>query len=88
LNTEFNESFLRDLRAIKDRALLTRIKEVIQTVEQAGTLQDLSHLKKLRGERNYYRIRIGDYRVGLKIEGQLATFIRILNRKEIYRFFP
>ena len=45
-------------------------------------------LKKLRGERNYFRIRIGDYRLGLKIEGQLVTLVRIINRKEIYRYFP
>jgi hypothetical protein len=42
LNTEFKESFLRDLRTIKDRALLERIKEVIERVEQAPKVQDLA----------------------------------------------
>jgi mRNA interferase RelE/StbE len=88
LNTQFKESFLKDLRAIKDRDLLARANEIIQTVEQAQTPQEIPTLKKLRGERNYFRIRIGDYRLGLKIEGQLVTLVRILNRKEIYRYFP
>jgi mRNA interferase RelE/StbE len=88
LNTEFKESFLRDLRTIKDRALLERVKEVIERVEQAPKVQDLANLKKLKGERNYYRFRVGDYRIGLKIEGSLVTFVRILNRKDIYKYFP
>ena len=57
-------------------------------VEKAQTPQEIPTFKKLRGERNYFRIRIGDYRLGLKIEGQLVTLVRILNRKEIYRYFP
>jgi hypothetical protein len=32
LNTQFKESFLKDLRAIKDRDLLARVNEIIQTV--------------------------------------------------------
>jgi len=88
LNTQFKESFLKDLRAIKDRDLLARVNEIIQAVEKAQTPQEIPTLKKLRGERNYFRIRIGDYRLGLKIEGQLVTLVRILNRKDIYRYFP
>lgn len=88
MNTQFKESFLKDLRGIKDRDLLARVNEIIQTVEQAQTPQEIPTLKKLRGERNYFRIRIGDYRLGLKIEGQLVTLVRILNRKEMYRYFP
>ena len=88
MNIQFKESFLKDLRAVKDRDLLARVNEIIQAVETAQTPQETPTLKKLRGERNYFRIRIGDYRLGLKIEGQLVTFVRILNRKEIYRYFP
>jgi len=88
LRTVFKESFLRDLRDVKNRDLLARIKQVIQEIESAQTLQDLPNLKKLKGERNYYRIRVGDYRIGLQLEGDLATLIRILNRKDIYKYFP
>ncbi len=87
MRTVFKESFLRDLRVVKNRDLLARIKQVIQEIESAQTSQDLPNLKKLKGERNY-RIRVGDYRIGLKLEGDLATFIRILNRKDIYKYFP
>jgi mRNA interferase RelE/StbE len=45
-------------------------------------------LKKLKGGGNYYRVRVGEYRVGLVIEGDSVTFMRFLDRKEIYRYFP
>jgi mRNA interferase RelE/StbE len=88
LNVEFKESFLRDLRGVKDKSLLARIKEIIEGIEQAQKLADIVSLKKLKGERHYYRIRVSDYRVGLKIESDSVTFIRVLNRKDIYRYFP
>jgi mRNA interferase RelE/StbE len=42
----------------------------------------------MRGSREYFRIRIGDFRLGLKLEGDTLVFIRFLNRKDIYRYFP
>ena len=88
MSVEFRASFVKDLRHIKDQGLLSRIKQTIELVEKAQGPQDMASLKKLKGGNNYYRIRVGDYRLGLIIEGDSATFVRCLNRKEIYRFFP
>lgn len=88
MKVAFRESFLRDLRAIKDQNALRRIRKVIDNVEQADKPADISNLKKLKGQGRYYRIRIGEHRVGLKIEADTVTFVRVLNRKEIYRYFP
>jgi mRNA interferase RelE/StbE len=67
---------------------LRRIREVIDNVEHVNKSTDISNLKKLKGQGQYYRIRIGEHRVGLKMEADTVTFIRVLNRKEIYRYFP
>jgi mRNA interferase RelE/StbE len=88
LKVEFNESFLKDLKAVKDRSVLAKVKAAIEATEQAVSLDQLTHLKKMRGSRDYYRIRIGDFRLGLKLEGDTLVFIRFLNRKDIYRYFP
>ncbi|HKO97248.1 MAG TPA: type II toxin-antitoxin system RelE/ParE family toxin [Pyrinomonadaceae bacterium] len=88
MKVAFRESFLRDLRAIKDQGVLRRIRECIDSVEQVNKPSDLSNLKKLKAQGQYYRIRIGEHRVGLKIEGEIVTFIRVLNRKDIYKYFP
>jgi mRNA interferase RelE/StbE len=88
VNSDFTESFLKDLRAIKDKGVLRRVRELIESVEQVQSLGELSNIKKLKGGGHYYRVRVGDYRIGLLIEKEIVTFVRALNRKEIYRYFP
>lgn len=84
----FRASFAKDLRSIKSEDILSRIKEVIEQVEKARSLQEIANIKKLKGGRNYYRIRVGEYRIGLIIESDEISFVRCLDRKEIYRYFP
>jgi mRNA interferase RelE/StbE len=88
VTVRFKESFVRDLRTIKDKGLLTRVRELIELVEQAQHPGQVVNLKKLRGGGNYYRIRVGDYRIGLTVEGDAVTFVRFLHRKDIYKYFP
>ncbi len=84
----FERSFSRDLKKVKDKQTLKRIKEVIAEVEAAASLSGLTNLKKLEGFDTYYRIRSGDYRIGIEVLQDKIIFVRVLNRKEIYRYFP
>jgi mRNA interferase RelE/StbE len=88
LKVTFRESFLRDVRAVKEKSVQRRIREVIEHVEQVNRPTDIPNLKKLTGQATYYRIRIGEHRVGLKIEADTVIFVRVLNRKDIYKYFP
>ena len=90
MKTEFKDSFLRDIRSIKDKKLLSRLEQFILAVESVDNLSQIPNLKKLKGQKNkvYYRSRIGDYRVGLIIKQDIVVFVRFLDRKEIYRYFP
>ncbi len=86
---EFKKSFARDLKKIRhDKSLLERVQQVINEVEEAGSISDIRNLKKLKSDGNYYRIRLGNYRFGLIIENDTACFVRFLNRSEVYRYFP
>ena len=84
----FRESFLRDVRKIKDREVTRSVERAISTVEAAATLTQVPHLKKLKHTGNFYRIRLGEYRCGLCLDGDMLVFVRCLHRKDIYRFFP
>lgn len=88
MNTSFRESFESDLSALTDLALLRRIRKIIEQVEAARTFQQIPNLKRLEAAGKYYRIRVGDYRLGLVFERGAVTFVRCLNRREIYRYFP
>ncbi len=88
MNVQFKQSFVRDLRAVRDKDLLRRVQDIIQTVEQANSLDDVPGLRKLKGQNQYFRIRVGDYRLGLVLEGDVVAFVRFLHRRDIYRYFP
>jgi mRNA-degrading endonuclease RelE of RelBE toxin-antitoxin system len=42
----------------------------------------------MRGYTDRYCIRIGDYRVGIEVNGDVIEVMRVLHRREFYRYFP
>ncbi len=88
MKTLYEQSFGRDLKKVKDKRLLKQVQKIIAQVESANSLSDLQNAKKLEGYTTYYRIRVGEYRIGIEVvEGQVI-FVCFLNRKDIYRYFP
>jgi mRNA interferase RelE/StbE len=49
---------------------------------------EIINLKKLSGYKSAFRVRIGDYRIGVIIEKNTVTFVAFAHRKEIYNRFP
>jgi len=88
LKVEFRKRFLKDLEVVAHKNLRRRIKQTIERVEQARSLHDVQCIKKLRGGEGYYRIRLGDYRLGLVLRADTVIFVRFLHRKDVYRYFP
>jgi mRNA interferase RelE/StbE len=88
MELEFRDSFLKDVKRIKETAAKKKITAVISGAQKAASLLDLKNVKKLEGSHPYYRIRVGDYRVGIKLQDKTLIFMRCLNRKDIYRYFP
>jgi len=88
LKIEFKNSFARDLKGIRDHALKREVRQVIEKIEAAQSLQEVADVKKLRGGDRYYRIKVGDYRVGVVVQGSTVVFVRFLHRKDVYKYFP
>lgn len=84
----FESSFEKDLKKIKDRKLFQKVKNIIQEIKEHNELTDISNLKKMKGYETFYRIRTGNYRLGLEVIEDVVFFTRILHRKDIYRYFP
>jgi len=88
MKVEYHKSFERDLRRVRDRNLLNRVKTALQELEGSESLEALSNIKAMKGHPEYYRVRIGDYRLGLKRIDDGVRIIRFLSRGDIYRKFP
>ena len=48
----------------------------------------LQYIKKIEVYDCHYRLRVGDYRLGLKVSGDTVEVIRFLHGRDICRRFP
>jgi len=83
----YKKTFLKDLTKLplSDRKKVERI--VFEDVPKFDNIFQALDVKKMRGHKNYYRIRTGDYRIRCRIEGNkvdkesnLFYNVRILNK--------
>ncbi len=82
------DEFRKSLRKLNNKEVNERVLEAIENIEIAQNVTEIRGLKKLKGYQTAYRIRIGDYRIGLHIFGDTVHFTRVANRKNIYDEFP
>ena len=86
---EYTKRFLKEL---------SRLPKEIQAQAEDIVFKDLleenpfslGHLERMTGYPDNYKIRIGDYRIGVTLNNRhrLITFRRVAHRKDIYRIFP
>ena len=85
----FDESFEKSIRKLQDTTIKKRLCKLITSFEKATSIADISGIKKMQGFKQFYRARIGDYRIGLElIDATTILFIIIEHRKDIYKKFP
>jgi mRNA interferase RelE/StbE len=90
MRAEFKPSFKRDFQALEPPMRQRVSVFCLEIIPAAKSQKDLFEygVKKLMGGRGYYRMRIGDYRIGFKVENSTIIFMHVLHRKDIYRHFP
>jgi len=82
------KTFLKDVDKVKDKTLLLNLQRIFSFLNETNSTSEIPNLKKLSATKNYYRIRIGDYRIGMSIVNKEVYLIRFLHRKDIYKYFP
>jgi mRNA interferase RelE/StbE len=80
---EFTRPALREFKALERsarRRIATHIDELAEDPFPPGC-------KRLKGEPDHYRIRVGDYRVIYRVERSRVTIVvvKIGHRREVYR---
>lgn len=88
MEIRYKRQFLKDLAKLP-LPFRERIEEIVfEIIPNESSYEILQRVSKLKGRNNYFKIRVGDYRIGLYIENDFLEFKRALHRKEIYRYFP
>lgn len=89
MRVAYRKSFLKDLKQLKRQPVYQKVYVLaFETLPKAETIQCLSNVKALVGSVNRYRIRIGDYRIGFEVSEDEVEMLRVLHRREFYRYFP
>lgn len=86
---EYTKRFLKELAALP-LEVQNRVEPIVFQELESENPFELGYLQKLRGYSDKYKIRVGDYRIGITVEQETNTLIceRIAHRKDIYRIFP
>ena len=78
-----------DKKVIKDLKKIDKTwqKKIIQTIETTLTTEPYSGKKLVGNLSDYFRVRVGDYRVIYEIFDEIVTveIIKIKHRKNIYK---
>ena len=88
MKLDFKTSFRRDLRRIRDTDTQNRLRVVIGELEAASSISEIRGIVRIRAVGRHYRIRVGEYRMGISVDGNVLILARFLHRSDIYRFFP
>ena len=88
MKIEFLNKFYKDLDKLNLQKVKDDVAFSIENVEQAERIRDIKNIKKLKNSKTAYRIKIGDYRIGLIYENSTIEFARVVHRKDIYKVFP
>jgi mRNA interferase RelE/StbE len=72
LKVQYRQTFLKDLKQLKSSESYQRIYELaFTTLENINSLDEILDIKAMKGYPNRYRIRIGNYRLGIEVNGDL-----------------
>ena len=88
MKVEYRQLFLKDLKKLKKQPIYERVFNLaFEIIPNTKDLKDLSNVKVLKGYPNWYRIRVGNYRVGIEVSGEQVEMMRVLHRRDFYRYF-
>jgi mRNA-degrading endonuclease RelE of RelBE toxin-antitoxin system len=75
LKAEYLPTFLKDLKNLHGSDAYRRIHSLaFVEIDTITTLTEIPNLKRLRGSPDAFRIRIGDYRVGIFVRNDVVVF--------------
>ena len=88
MELRIDKQFKKDTSKVKEAKTLAKLGLLLREWQSIERIQEIVNLKRIVGKKSYYRVRLGDYRIGIRLEGETLHIIRFLHRKDIYKYFP
>ncbi len=89
MQIQLTDSFLKGLRQTPNH-IQRRALEAIEQCRIAQSVTDIAHRKPLHTKKNrtYFRLRIGDYRIGVQVIDDILHIQTIGLRGDFYKTYP
>jgi mRNA-degrading endonuclease RelE of RelBE toxin-antitoxin system len=87
VNIEVRKSFEKDSAKLPVQ-FQNQLSRIIEGIIMSKKLSEIPSCKKMIGYKSAYRIKMHNYRIGFFFENQIIELVRVLNRKDIYKYFP
>jgi mRNA interferase RelE/StbE len=87
---------MQNTETLKFRKQLTKlpkndqiaVMDALDSLDEAETFADIPNMKAMQGYKNYFRIRVGNWRIGLFWDGELFQIQDVGKRGDFYKRFP
>jgi mRNA-degrading endonuclease RelE of RelBE toxin-antitoxin system len=88
MKVDYSKAFKKDISKLRNQSLKQKLKKVILRLENEESLRTIPYCIKVQNHSTAYRIRIGDYRLGVYYKNNKIQIARFANRNDIYKLFP
>jgi mRNA interferase RelE/StbE len=88
MEVRYSKKFLKQLTGVPSETRVKIERFVFNELVSVSSIAVLGKVEKMQGYDGFYKVRFGNYRLGLVIENEMITAKAVMHRREIYKFFP
>ena len=82
----YKKTFLKDVESFPSDAHKIICREAFEIIPALSSVREHEDIRKLSGHEKFYRIRVGQFRTGIELRGDIIVFYRVPHRKDISIF--
>lgn len=84
----YQKKFLKQLAQVPSDTRDKIEKFAFEDLPKANSIAEIGKIEKMKGYSEFYKARFGSYRVGMKMEKDTLILKVVMDRRDIYKFFP
>ncbi len=88
MEVKYSKKFLKQLAAVPSDIQSKIESFVFDELVSTSSIYEMGKVEKMKGYDGFYKVRFGNYRLGLVLENEIITVKAVMHRREIYKFFP
>jgi len=87
LQLRFEKRFFKDYKKLP-KHIQKAVYEYIDVLEEVENIDKITNLKKMKGQKSFYRIRLSSFRLGFRLNEDHLIIMRVGPRGGFYKDFP